>query len=192
MDHRPLISLVVARSKNGVIGCDNRLPWNVPSDLKRFKEITFRHPIVIGRNTFDLIGRAIPGRTNIVVSRDTAVCHGEKFNGVELYDSLDRAIVRAEDVCRQTGRDEIMVIGGGEVFNALLSRADKVYLTEINVDIRDADAVYFSADFGGWIKSQSIVVFEAGDQFSSEFTVYQKEALSWKVGPEPIPRIAAE
>ena len=174
MDNHPLLSLVVARSKIGVIGCDNRLPWNVPSDLKRFKEITMGHPIVMCRNTFQSIGRPLPGRKNIVVSRDPVLLNSRRFEGVELFGDLDSALLRAEVVCNETGVSEIMVVGGGEVFNSLLTRADKIYLTEIDVIIDDPNAIYFSADFSGWRQTKRLTYRGPNDEFSYSYAEYER------------------
>jgi len=119
-----MISLVVAMSDNRVIGIENRLPWNIPEDLKRFKKITSGHPIIMGRKTFESIGRPLPNRTNIVVTRNKDY----RAEGVVACFSLKEAL---EWAGKAPGAEEICVIGGGELFREALPLADRIYLTEV-------------------------------------------------------------
>jgi dihydrofolate reductase len=125
-DHRPKsrVSLIVAMAKNRVIGANGRLPWHLSSDLKRFKALTMGHHIIMGRKTFESIGRLLPGRTTIVITRNP----GWKFEGAVVADSLQRALDLA------SGDSEVFVIGGQEVFREALPLADRIYLTEIDRD----------------------------------------------------------
>ena len=116
-----IISLIVAVADNGVIGRDNALPWHLPEDLKRFKRITMGKPIVMGRKTFESIGKPVPGRQNIVVTRD-ANSHRE---GVIVVHSVDEAVAAAR------GAAEIMIIGGADLFRLFLPRAGRVHLTRV-------------------------------------------------------------
>ncbi len=124
-----MISFIVAMSENRVIGVGNRLPWHIPEDLKRFKRITSGHPVIMGRKTFDSIGKPLPGRANIVITRnkDWAV------PGVLIVNSLDDAITLAE---KQTGSNEIFILGGGQIFQEALPRADRIYLTIVHTEIQ--------------------------------------------------------
>jgi dihydrofolate reductase len=133
------LSLIVAMAKNRVIGAKNKLPWRIPEDLKRFREITLGHPVIMGRKTWESIGRPLPGRSNIVVSRQP----GFSAEGVTVVGSLDAAI----DSAAASGSDEIFVIGGGEIYRQALSRADRIYLTLLERDV-DGDAFFpdFSED----------------------------------------------
>lgn len=115
-----IVSLIVASGPDGVIGDGRRMPWHLPADLKRFRAITWGKPIVMGRKTFESIGRPLPGRTNIVLSRR----EGFAPPGCRVARSLDEAMTIAAE-----GGDEVMVIGGGEVYAQALPRADRVYLT---------------------------------------------------------------
>ena len=119
-----MISLVVARSENHAIGVGNQLPWHIPEDLKRFKKVTNGHPILMGRKTFDSIGKALPNRTNIVITRN------ESFSteGVLRAASLEQALQIAKN---SPGNDEIFVIGGSEIFRLAMPLADRIYLTEV-------------------------------------------------------------
>jgi dihydrofolate reductase len=121
----PTITLVVAAADNGVIGRDNTLPWHLPEDLKRFKRITMGKPIVMGRKTFESIGKPLPGRQNIVVTRD-ANYHREGITVVHDADAAWRAA---------GGAPEIMVIGGAELFRQFLPRAQRIHLTRVHGDI---------------------------------------------------------
>jgi dihydrofolate reductase len=121
------IIVAVAGSKR-VIGKEGNMPWNIPEELKRFKEITLGHPIIMGRKTHESIGKALPGRTNIIITRDPAYTTA----GCIVVDSLEKALQHAKLV---PGNDEIFVIGGGEIYKQALPIADKLYLTVIHQEI---------------------------------------------------------
>lgn len=118
------VSLIVAVSQNGVIGKNNQLPWHLPEDLKRFKQLTMGRPIVMGRKTFESIGKPLPGRTNIVITRqkDFSCC------GSLTAPSLDEAL----RICEK--EPQVFVIGGAQVFKHALPIADRIYLTRIHKD----------------------------------------------------------
>lgn len=124
----PHIVFVVAVAENGVIGRDNAMPWHIKSDLKRFKAITFNRPVIMGRKTFASIGRPLPGRTNIVVTRDKAF----QAPGIVVATTLDAAhdIARGDTLRRFV--TEIMVIGGAEIFAQCLKKADRLEITEVH------------------------------------------------------------
>ena len=118
-----MVSLIVAAADNGVIGNHGQLPWRLPADLQHFKKLTLGHPVVMGRRTYDSIGRALPGRTNIVVTRQADWA----APGCETAASVAAAVARA------TALDaEVCVIGGGEIYREALPMADVVYLTEVH------------------------------------------------------------
>lgn len=117
-----MLSLIVAMGENRVIGVENRLPWHIPEDLKRFKKITMGHPILMGRKTFESIGKPLPGRTNIVITRNKDF----RADGTVSCGSLEEAI---EWAMKAPGNDEIFVIGGAEIFRHCLDKADRIYLT---------------------------------------------------------------
>jgi dihydrofolate reductase len=124
----PQIVFVVAVAENGVIGRDNAMPWHLKSDLKRFKAITLNRPVIMGRKTFASVGRPLPGRTNIVVTRDKAF----QAPGVVVATSLDAAhdIARGDALRRFV--TEIMVIGGADIFAQWLKKADRLEITEVH------------------------------------------------------------
>lgn len=124
---RPAISFVVARADNGVIGRDNALPWHLPADLKHFKRLTVGKPVVMGRKTFDSIGKPLPGRHNIVLTRDPAW----RAEGVTVVANLAEAIAAA-GLDPKTRAEEVMIIGGAAVYAEALPVATRVHLTEVH------------------------------------------------------------
>lgn len=124
---RPAISFVVARADNGVIGRDNALPWHLPADLRHFKRLTVGKPVVMGRKTFDSIGKPLPGRHNIVLTRDPAW----RAEGVTVVANLAEAIAAA-GLDPKTRAEEVMIIGGAAVYAEALPIATRVYLTEVH------------------------------------------------------------
>jgi dihydrofolate reductase len=120
-----VITLIVAVADSGVIGRDNALPWHLPDDLKRFKRLTLGKPIVMGRKTFESIGKPLPGRQNIVLTRDT----NYQRDGVVVVHGADEALRAA------AGQAEVMVIGGAELFHRFLPIATRIHLTRVHADI---------------------------------------------------------
>ncbi len=159
-----MISIIVAAAENGVIGSDNRLPWHLPDDLKRFKALSLGKPVVMGRRTFESIGRALPGRINIVVSRQP----GLAIEGVIVVPSLDAALAAAD-----TAR-EVVVIGGAEIFRLALPRTDTIHLTRVHA--RVAGDVHFpEIDPAKW--REAAVEHHAADerhQYAFSFVTLQR------------------
>ena len=120
----PLVSLIAAVARDGTIGADNSIPWRIPGEQKYFRSVTTGHPIIMGRRTHESIGRALPDRRNIVVTRNPDY----RAEGCEVFASLERALA----ACRGAG--EVFVIGGGELYRESLPIADRLYLTEIDAD----------------------------------------------------------
>jgi len=133
------ISLIVALARNRVIGRDNQLPWRLSADLQHFKGLTMGKPIVMGRKTYESIGRPLPGRTNIVVTRDSSFSAA----GCRVVHSIDEALVAAG------GADEVMIMGGENLYSQLLPRADRLYLTEVQADV-SGDAWFPEFDQTQW------------------------------------------
>ena len=133
------ISLIVALARNRVIGRDNQLPWRLSADLQHFKRLTMGKPIVMGRKTCESIGRPLPGRTNIVVTRDSSFSAA----GCRVVHSIDEALVAAG------GADEVMIMGGENLYSQLLPRADRLYLTEVQADV-SGDAWFPEFDQTQW------------------------------------------
>ena len=159
-----MMSIIVAAAENGVIGSDNRLPWHLPDDLKRFKALSLGKPIVMGRRTFESIGRPLPGRTNIVVSRQP----GLAIEGVIVVPSLDAALVAAG------AAPEVVVIGGAEIFRLALPRTDTIHLTRVHA--RVAGNVHFpELDPANW--REAAVEHHAADerhQYAFSFVTLQR------------------
>jgi dihydrofolate reductase len=139
-----LVTLIVAVADNGVIGRDNGLPWHLPEDLKRFKRLTLGKPVIMGRKTFESIGKPLPGRHNIVVTRDA----NYPRDAVTVVNDADAAVRAAGAV------PEIMVIGGAELFRLFLPRAGRVHLTRVHGDVA-GDIHWQPLDQGQWMRVAS-------------------------------------
>ncbi len=127
-----MISMIAAMAHDRVIGLDNQMPWHLPADLAHFKRVTLGKPVLMGRKTFESIGRPLPGRRNLVISRNPDY----RADGVEVIDSVEAALALL------TGSDvaELMVIGGGHLYGQLLPRADRLYLTRIDLAVEGIPA----------------------------------------------------
>lgn len=134
-----MISLVVAVADNGVIGSNNTLPWRLPNDLQRFKAITMGKPIVMGRKTYDSIGKALPGRQNIVITRRSDLI----IAGCTVVTSVDAALQCTSE------SDEVMIIGGAEIYRSALPHAQRIYLTQVHADIQ-GDAEFPQLSTNEW------------------------------------------
>ena len=156
------ISLIVAASQNGVIGKGNKLPWKLPADLKRFKELTMGHPVILGRKTFESIGKPLPGRTNIVVTKQK----NYPAEGIRVAHSVEEAIRSCGDA------EEIFVIGGASLYGQALPYADKIYLTIIHQDF-EGDTRLFDLDEKIWRETFR----EPGSESSlpHTFLIYEKK-----------------
>ncbi|MDG2375715.1 MAG: dihydrofolate reductase [Woeseiaceae bacterium] len=138
------ISLIVAASTNNVIGVAGGLPWHLPEDLKRFKAITKGKPMIMGRATYASIGRALPGRKSIVLTRQSDF----EAEGCEVVDTVDAAIAAAGEV------GEVMIIGGGDIYRQFLLQADRIYLTRVYAEI-DGDTTFPELDMCEWTVTTS-------------------------------------
>lgn len=166
------LSLIVAMARNRSIGRDNRLPWRLSHDLQYFKQITWGKPIIMGRKTFDSIGRALPGRTNIVVTRQPQW----RAEGTTVAASLDHAIELARAVARADRRDEVMLIGGASLYQAALARADRLYLTQIQADIA-GDAFFPPIEMENWHEVKREDYSASGDNpYDYAFVVLERVA----------------
>lgn len=165
------LAIIVAAAKNGVIGRNNQLPWHLPQDLKYFKAVTFGKPVIMGRKTFESIGRPLPGRTNIVVTRDLNWVGAE---GIIVVNSIDHALSEAKVIADQfsDADAEIMIIGGAEIYRSTLGRVDKIYLTRINENI-EGDAWFPSLNDSEWLLESSMPGDPAA-QVSHDFRVYRR------------------
>ena len=165
------LSLIVATAKNNVIGRNNQLPWHLPQDLKYFKTTTFGKPIIMGRKTFESIGKPLPGRINIVISRQ----ENWQAEGTLAATSVEAALAIGQQLFNEQNQsyDEIMVIGGAEIYRHALPLADRVYLTQINVEVEGGDAFFDELPASQW----QLISEKEGDQDANlqhKFLVYEK------------------
>jgi dihydrofolate reductase len=159
------ISIIAAVSRNGVIGRDGDLPWRLSSDLRRFKRLTMGGCLIMGRRTFESIGRVLPGRTSIVLSRREL----PEMEGRIVVHSLDEALARC------TG-EEAFVIGGGDVYRQALPRADRLYLTAVHADI-EGDVRFPQVDESQWnVVEEAFHPAGENDQYASTFRVLDRTA----------------
>jgi dihydrofolate reductase len=167
----PKIQIVVARAGNGVIGRDGDMPWRLPSDLRHFKAATLNAPVIMGRKTFQSIGRPLPGRANIVISRS-----GFQAEGIEVLGTLEAAIARGCDIAAQTGADKVSVIGGGEIYRQAMEVADELLITEVGADIA-GDTLFPPVDSHVWERvSLSAPVQAEKDSHAVRFGVWRRRA----------------
>jgi dihydrofolate reductase len=160
----PRICLIAALAANGVIGRNNALPWHLPADLARFKALTMGHPVVMGRRTYESIGRPLPGRRNLVISRK----RGYSAPGCEVVHCLDEAIA----ACR--GAEEIFIIGGAELYRESLPRAHRLEFTEIRAEF-EGDACFPEISMCEWRETaREIHSGEAGIPFRYDFARYER------------------
>lgn len=157
-----MISFVVAMDENRAIGKDNDLPWYLPNDLKHFKKTTMGKPIVMGRKTYESIGKPLPGRENIVVTRDHS------------YEAEGTTIVHAVDEVLQIDAEEICIIGGSEIFKQFLHVADRLYITVIHHTF-DADTYFPELNDNEWKEvSRTAGIVDEKNKYAHEFVVYEK------------------
>ena len=164
-----IISHVVALSNNNVIGVDNDLPWNLKRDLLHFKEYTTNKIIIMGRKTYESIGRPLPNRINYVVSRTI-----DKIEGAFVFDSIDGAICDAKAYCVEENLEEIVIIGGGFLFRDTISITNKLVLTKVDCEI-DGDVFYPEIDLTDWteIDSKSFIK-DADNDFNFIVSTYDR------------------
>ncbi len=143
------LSLVVAMAEDGVIGRDGQLPWRIRDDLAWFKKNTMGKPMIMGRKTFQSIGKPLPGRDSIVLTRAPSFAAPGAF----VARSVEGALTLAEACAAARGASEICVIGGGEIYAQTIDRADRIYLTEVHAKL-DGDAVFPALDSGKWAKER--------------------------------------
>lgn len=153
--NRPSISMIVARSTNFVIGKNNQLPWKISADLQFFKKVTLGYPIIMGRKTWESIGRPLPGRRNIVVSRNPEY----QANGAELVSSLDEALQSLHEF------ERVFVIGGQQLFNQAFPLADQLFITEIELEV-EGDTFFEVPDQQNWQVVEKIAASEGDIKFS--------------------------
>jgi dihydrofolate reductase len=166
------LSLIAAVAQNGVIGVDDRMPWRLSSDLKRFKSITMGKPVIMGRKTFETIGKPLAGRANIVVSRNTQFIH----EGVIVTPSFEAALIKAKEKAQASVEEEIMVIGGGEIYRAAIDIADRLYITHVDA-APEGDTYFPRIDPATWRAVRTERTGEGPkDSAATTFVIYERIA----------------
>lgn len=163
------LSLIAALGENRVIGVDNSMPWHLPGDFKYFKATTLGKPIIMGRKTWDSLGRPLPGRLNLVVSRQTNLA----LEGAEVFPSLEAAVERADAWAREHGADELMLIGGAQLYAQGLAQADRLYLTRVALS-PEGDAWFPALDENQWKLVSNLPNPAEGDKPAYNFEVWEK------------------
>lgn len=166
------VALIWAMSDNLVIGRDNKLPWHLPNDLKYFKRLTTGKPVIMGRKTYDSIGRPLPNRVNIVITRDA----GFKADGIKVVHNLDAAIELAEAETTISGAEEVIVMGGAEIYAQSLPRADRLYTTFVHANV-DGDAFFPEVDWAAFDEvARERFEADGPNPYDYSFTVWDKKA----------------
>lgn len=161
------LSLIVAMASNRIIGQNNQIPWHLSADLKKFKKITMHHPIIMGRKTFESIGRALPGRQNIIISRHADYAQ----QGCLVFNNLESALSHC------SGSEEVFVIGGATLYTVALAKADRLYITEIKQAF-DGDTWFPEINKKHWqLISHQAINNDNSVNFSYSFTVYARQAI---------------
>ncbi len=162
--------MIAAVAENGVIGAGQAIPWRIPSDFAYFKATTMGKPLIMGRRQFETVGKPLPGRTNIVVTRQ----QGYQPKGVVVVDTIEAALARAEEVAEADGADEIMIIGGGELYAQLMDEADRLYISHVNLR-PEGDVLFPAIDPQRWaVVREPQVIPSEKDSATYRVKVYER------------------
>jgi dihydrofolate reductase len=162
-----IISAIAAVSKNGVIGKNNDVPWYLPADIKFFKNTTLNHHVIMGRKTLDSIVNPLPKRTNIILTRDLFFV----ATNVVVTHTLDEAL----DFAEQNGEEEVFILGGAEIYKLSMPYLDKLYLTEVDVEVPDGDTFFPEVDWKAWkLISQEPHQPDEKNEFAYNFKIYER------------------
>lgn len=162
-----MISLIAAIGKNNELGKDNSLLWHLPADMQHFRDTTRGHTVIMGRKTFESIGKALPGRKNILITRNKNF----RFPEVEVWNSLDALLSRMP----LGTEEESFVIGGAEIYKELIDKADKLYITHVDGEFREADTFFPLIDLSKWQKLKSTFrTKDAENPYDMEFAEYER------------------
>ena len=168
------VSLIVAMASNRCIGINNELPWRLPEDLKYFKQVTSGKAIIMGRTTYDSLGRPLPNRTNIVMTRNA---QWEGPIGTRVVHSLEAALALAEAVAVSNYQDEVVVIGGAEIYAQLLPQVERLYITEVHVEVA-GDAYFPTLNAGDWQEISRRACHDEASGIGYDFVVYDRVLTS--------------
>ena len=165
-----ILSMIVATADNNIIGKDNTMPWHLPADLAYFKKMTLGKPIIMGRKTYESIGRPLPGRRNIVISRDESYV----AEGIDTVTSVEHALALVDGSGGSQAVKEIMVIGGGAIYKHCLPNADRLYVTHIKAKV-DGDTQFPNYDNASWQKTSSeLRSSDEKNAYDLNFCVYER------------------
>ena len=162
------INCIVACSKNRAIGRENTIPWHLPADLKYFKKITSGNMIIMGRKTFESIGRPLPNRTNVIISRKNDLV----IENCHVFDSLEKAL----DFANIKGEENVFIIGGGEIYKESITKCDKLYFTEVDVVIEDATVFFPVISDSDWqLESEEKHLADDFNKYNYSFKIYSRK-----------------
>ena len=166
----PIIAMIAGVARNNVIGADGTIPWKIPSDMAFFRRTTMGKPIVMGRKQYETVGKPLPGRTNIVVTRQP----GYAPQGVVVVNDLDAALEKARDVAASDGVDEVMVIGGGDIYAQAMALADRLYISHVDL-APEGDVLFPAIDPAVWrVVEEPEVPVSDKDSASFRVRVYER------------------
>jgi dihydrofolate reductase len=181
----PPLALVAAIAENGVIGAGGVMPWRIPSDLKHFREVTMGKPLLMGRRTFESIGRALPGRETIVVTRDRAFAAP---GGVHVVHDVETALALGRDRAFATGADTVILAGGGDLYEHLIGTVALMHLTFVEIAPR-GDVFFPALDWSQWEEVRRVRPPRAeGDEAAFSFVDYRRRAPAAGLSPLSVPR----
>ncbi|KAF1069190.1 MAG: Dihydrofolate reductase type 3 [Pseudomonas citronellolis] len=163
------LAMIAALAENRVIGVDNRLPWRLPADLKHFKAMTLGKPVIMGRKTWDSLGRPLPGRLNLVVTRQA----GLQLEGAEVFNSLEAALQRANAWALAEEAEELMLIGGAQLYSEAMPLAQRLYLTQVGL-APEGDAHFPELDAAQWHLASSIEHAASEETPAYAFQVWER------------------
>jgi dihydrofolate reductase len=172
------VALIWAMSANGVIGRGHRLPWRLPKDMQFFQATTMGKPVIMGRKTFESMKAPLPGRTNIVLTRDPNYRCRQGRAGIRVVHDLDEALAVARAQCEIDGQSEVMVAGGAAVYADALDRADRLYVTRVDAEL-EGDTFFPTIDFAAW-REVSLERYASDETHSYAFTIAVFERVDAK------------
>lgn len=165
-----IISCIVAISKNNVIGKDNQIPWYLPADLKYFKKVTTNHHVIMGRNCYESIGKPLPNRTNVIITRDAFFISSNCLVARSIEDALHMAY--------DNGEEEAFIIGGGQIYEQTVDLWDRLYLTEVDLEV-DGDVFFPKVNYDEWkLLSEERHQKDEKNEFDYSFRIYDRLASS--------------
>lgn len=168
------LALIVALANNHTIGIDNKLPWYLPNDLKYFKQVTMGKTIIMGRKTYESIGKPLPGRINIVITRQADYLPPNANDSVKVVSSLEAARDLAESIALINDHNEALIIGGAEIYTQALSLVERMYLTEVHADV-EGDAFFPQYDKAQWqAVAREDFAAEGPNPYDYSFVVYER------------------